>query len=658
MAILYAQCTRAGTIGGEIEDWSQWQVVTSLPTPGYGLAAAVLSNSLYAIGGYNTLNGLVQTNVYKYDGTNWISVAGLPSPRYALAAATLNGSIYAFGGLQAPGGAARTNVYKFNGTTWTEVSPLPSSRSFISAGVLNGALYALGGANNTNVYRFDGSSWTAIAALPNSVFGRAASELNGVLYAVAGGSSLYYTNVFGFNGTAWAETMGLPTARYQPAATTLNGYLYAIGGKKMGGDAQTNVYRFNGTTWTEVAGLPAARYGLAAGTLSNRLYALGGGEGSVNARSGVFRYPNVTSYHGVAPSSGSITGGYSVVISGTGLGNGSDITNVTLCGTSVASILNQSVTQVVVTARAGSAGTGSVAVYSPSQGTTIKSNAFTYIAPLNQTPTNIMPSSTNVAEILPVGTKVGHFTTQDPDAGNTFTYTLVAGTGDGDNGSFSISGSNLLTAAIFNYEVKSNYSIRVQSADQGGLFTQKVFAINVSNVNETPTNILLSSTNIAENLPAGTKVGHFTTQDPDFNSTFTYTLVAGTGSGDNGSFSISGSNLLSAAIFNYEIKSNYSLRVQSTDQGSLSTQKVFAINVTNIDEPPPSFSEAPTMSGSNMVIRWGSITNKKYTIHFSTNLFSGFSTLQSNIPGTPAINSYTDSLTTVTQKYWKVTTDP
>lgn len=277
--------------------------------------------------------------------------------------------------------------------------------------------------------------------------------------------------------------------------------------------------------------------------------------------------------------------------------------------------------------------------------------------PPNQSPTNIVLSSTNVAENMPVSTTVGSFSTQDTDAGNTFTYTLVAGTGGGDNGSFTISGSNLLTAASFNYEVKSNFSIRVQSTDQGGLSTQKIFAINVSNVNETPTNILLSSTNVAENLSVGTTVGAFSTQDPDFNNTFTYTLVSGSGSTDNGSFTISGSNLLTAAIFNYEVKSNYSIRVQSADQGGLSTQKVSAINIVDVNEPPPSFLEAPSLAGSNMVIRWGSITNKKYTVRFSTNLLSGFSVLQGNIPGTPAVNSYTDTLTTVTQKYWKVTTD-
>jgi len=223
-------------------------------------------------------------------------------------------------------------------------------------------------------------------------------------------------------------------------------------------------------------------------------------------------------------------------------------------------------------------------------------------APPNQYPTNILISSTNIGENLPTSTKVGHFTTQDPDSGNTFTYTLVAGTGSGDNGSFTISGSNLLTAAVFNYEVKSNYSIRVQSADQGGLSTQKVFAINVLNTNEIPTNILLSSTNVIENLAVGTTVGSLSTQDPDITNTFTYTLVAGTGSGDNGSFTISGSNLLTAAIFNYEVKSNYSIRVQSADQGGLSTQKVFAINVLNTNETPTNILLSSTNVIENLAV--------------------------------------------------------
>ena len=176
--------------------------------------------------------------------------------------------------------------------------------------------------------------------------------------------------------------------------------------------------------------------------------------------------------------------------------------------------------------------------------------------------------------------------------------------------------------------------------------------------NSTPTNILLSNTNISENLAVGTTVGSFSTQDPDTTNTFTYALTNGTGATDNGSFAVTGSNLLTTTVFNYEVKSNYSIRIQSTDQGGLYTQKVFAIRVLDIAEPVPSFSEPPVLSGSNMVLRWGGISNKQYTIYYSTDLLAGFSVLQSSIPGNPTMNSFTDTLTSATQRYWKITTDP
>ncbi len=105
----------------------------------------------------------------------------------------------------------------------------------------------------------------------------------------------------------------------------------------------------------------------------------------------------------------------------------------------------------------------------------------------NAPPTNIALSNSSMAENQPTGTTVGTFTTTDPDSGDTFTYTLVGGTGDTDNAAFTIAGGTLKTAAEFNFEVKSSYSIRVRSMDAGGLFVEKVFTISVTNVNEAPT---------------------------------------------------------------------------------------------------------------------------------------------------------------------------
>ena len=82
-----------------------------------------------------------------------------------------------------------------------------------------------------------------------------------------------------------------------------------------------------------------------------------------------------------------------------------------------------------------------------------------------------------------------------------------------------------------------------------------------------PTDIQLSNATIAENLPAGSVVGQFSSVDPNSHDSFTYTLVAGTGDSDNASFSIVGNELRTAASFDFEAKSSYSIRVRTTDAG-------------------------------------------------------------------------------------------
>ena len=205
---------------------------------------------------------------------------------------------------------------------------------------------------------------------------------------------------------------------------------------------------------------------------------------------------------------------------------------------------------------------------------------------INETPTDSALSSTDIDENEASGTTVGALSTTDIDDGDTFTYTLVAGTGDTNNGSFSISGSNLLSGASFNHETKDSYSVRVQTTDSNGLSYAQSFIITINDINETSTDIALSSADIDENEASGTTVGDLSTTDEDDGDTFTYTLVAGTGDTNNGSFSISGSNLLSGASFNHETKDSYSIRVRSTDVNGLSYDEAFTITVNNVNETP------------------------------------------------------------------------
>jgi len=204
----------------------------------------------------------------------------------------------------------------------------------------------------------------------------------------------------------------------------------------------------------------------------------------------------------------------------------------------------------------------------------------------NERPEGIALSNASVAEEQPAGTVVGALSTTDPDSGDTFVYSLVSGDGSTDNGSFTLSGNQLQTAVAFDYEIRNSYSIRLRATDQGGLFTEKVFIISVTNVNGAPTDVALSSTSVAENQPPGAVVGVLSTTDPDSGNTFTYSLVSGTGGEGNSAFTISGNQLQTAASFNYEAQNSYSVRIRSTDQDGLYTEKVFTMGVTDVNEAP------------------------------------------------------------------------
>ena len=121
---------------------------------------------------------------------------------------------------------------------------------------------------------------------------------------------------------------------------------------------------------------------------------------------------------------------------------------------------------------------------------------------------------------------------------------------------------------------------------QGGPTPTATVSMTVICVNDAPTDISLSNASVNENQPVGTAVGNFSTTDPDPGDTFTYTLVAGAGSVDNASFQIMGNQLRTNAVFDFEAKSSYSIRVRSTDSGALFVEKQFTITIIDLPEPP------------------------------------------------------------------------
>ena len=224
-----------------------------------------------------------------------------------------------------------------------------------------------------------------------------------------------------------------------------------------------------------------------------------------------------------------------------------------------------------------------VTIRSTDQGGLYYDKTFTiYVNNVNEAPYGLNFSG-SIPENQPTGTTVGTITTLDVDSGDTFTYQLYDTANYPDNNSFTLTtGGILKSAAIFDYETKNSYSIKVRTTDFGGLTYDGVLSVPITNANEAPTNISISSASISENVPTGTTIGTLSATDPDAGDTFTFTLLSSITYPDNASFSISGSTLKSAAVFDYETQSTYYVRVRATDAGGLTYDKTLTITITNV----------------------------------------------------------------------------
>ncbi len=213
-----------------------------------------------------------------------------------------------------------------------------------------------------------------------------------------------------------------------------------------------------------------------------------------------------------------------------------------------------------------------------------------HITNANDAPTTLNLSSNTIAENLSSNSNIGYFTTTDEDSNDDFTYTLVAGIGAEDNGSFKIVGNELVSNQMFDLDTKATYSIRVRTSDGNGGNFEKVFTIVITDANDAPTAIGLSNFNIEENKPIGTLVGTLSTTDADAFDNFTYKLIAGTGGTDNHRFTISGNQLLSNSVFNYEQQNTYSIRILTDDGNGGQLQKTFLISVLDANDAPTAMS--------------------------------------------------------------------
>lgn len=198
----------------------------------------------------------------------------------------------------------------------------------------------------------------------------------------------------------------------------------------------------------------------------------------------------------------------------------------------------------------------------------------------NLAPTDIILDNNTIVEKRPVNTNIGTFTTND-NAGDTHIYTLVSGVADNLN--FELKGAVLSSKTIFDFKTKSTYNISVRSTDSRGKFFEKTFTILIKDSNNPPTGLTLSPDTILENRPVNTLIGRLSSTD-DAGDTHTYKLVSGAGDTGNSNFSITGNGLFSKLSFNYESQTSYTIRVETTDAGGKTYQRILPVLIKNANE--------------------------------------------------------------------------
>jgi RHS repeat-associated protein len=155
--------------------------------------------------------------------------------------------------------------------------------------------------------------------------------------------------------------------------------------------------------------------------------------------------------------------------------------------------------------------------------TDIAGNQSTFSTTIQRnSPITITLTGNTVAENSSMATAVGQLNTNDPNTGNSYTYTLL----NDASGRFKIVGNQLQVADSTRLDFESNnqHTITVRGTDASGSSITQEFTIGVTNVNEAP---IFTSTPANTNISANsTFTYNITTTDPDVGDTRSITATS------------------------------------------------------------------------------------------------------------------------------------
>ncbi|WP_372502122.1 cadherin-like domain-containing protein [Tistrella mobilis] len=192
------------------------------------------------------------------------------------------------------------------------------------------------------------------------------------------------------------------------------------------------------------------------------------------------------------------------------------------------------------------------------------------VTDVNEAPAQPVLSGSTVAENA-AGAVIGTVTGSDPDDGDSVTFTV-----DDDRFEIVDGSLKLKDGVSLDYETEASVDLVITATDADGLTATRSVTITVTDVNETPTQPVLTGSTVAENA-AGAVIGTVTGSDPDDGDSITFTV-------DDDRFEIvDGSlKLKDGIVLDYETEPSVNLVITATDGDGLTATR--AVTITVVDD--------------------------------------------------------------------------
>jgi Cadherin domain/RTX calcium-binding nonapeptide repeat (4 copies) len=251
----------------------------------------------------------------------------------------------------------------------------------------------------------------------------------------------------------------------------------------------------------------------------------------------------------------------------------------------------------------------------------------------------------------------------DAETPSSLTYSIVGGQ-DGDKFAINSKTGQLFFVSKPDFETpdsslsNNNYKVVVGVSDGSKMDTQSI-NVSVLNVNEAPVGANLSSSNVAENVANGTVVGTVTAVDPDMGGSHSFAFLPGGDAGGRflinattGTITVNQGNLI-----DFETSAQHVVIVRVTDQGGLTYEKSFIINVTDGSDAPVITSNGGGTSAVTSMAENTSLVTTVTSVDPDLADTVTYSILGGADAGLFTINPVTGALSFITPPNFEVPTD-